>query len=69
MIELDELCWAQGCTLAAGHEGVHEHTQPESMESDHCGDPDYCNECGHFHPDYNECRAEGPCGDYRCCVN
>lgn len=28
---LDELCWAHGCTLAAGHAGDHGHTEPEPI--------------------------------------
>lgn len=23
--------------------------------------------CGHYHRSWESCRAEGPCGDFRCC--
>lgn len=37
---------------------------------DHEGDDEsFCHNCSHFHPNWVECPAGSPCGDYRCCVN
>jgi hypothetical protein len=30
---------------------------------------DFCAECAHFHPEGQACLPDGPCGDYRCCIN